>query len=60
MTLNGGALISEGKEEQNNLREELKTVLDEMVYGKLAEGDAAMQNNISEVVKHIPIGIYVG
>jgi len=60
VTLNGGALISEGKEEQNNLREELKTVLDEMVYGKLAEGDAAMQNNISEVVKHIPIGIYVG
>ena len=60
VTLNGSALLSEGKEEQSALREELKTVLDEMVYGKLAEGDAAMQGNISEVVKHIPIGIYVG
>lgn len=60
VTLNGSALLSEGKEEQSALREELKTVLDEMVYGKLAEGDAAMQSSVSDVVKHIPIGIYVG
>lgn len=60
VTLNGPALISEAKEEQNNLREELKTVLDEMAYGALAEGDAAMQNSLSEVVNKIPTGIYVG
>tara|TARA_R100000995_G_scaffold80759_4_gene52891 strand:+ start:267 stop:1523 length:1257 start_codon:yes stop_codon:yes gene_type:complete len=60
VTLNGSALISEAKEEQNALRDELKTVLDEMAYGALVEGDAAMQNNLSEVVKHIPTGIYVG
>lgn len=60
VTLNGPALISEAKEEQNALRDELKTVLDEMAYGTLVEGDAAMQNNLSEVVKHIPTGIYVG
>jgi hypothetical protein len=60
VTLNGPALISEAKEEQNNLREELKTVLDEMAYGALAEGDAAMQNNLQEVVNKIPMGIYVG
>jgi hypothetical protein len=60
ITLNGGALISEAKEEQNSLREELKTVLDEMVYGKLAEGDAQIQASVSEIVKHIPNGIYVG
>ena len=60
VTLNGSALISEAKEEQNTLREELKTVLDEMVYGKLAEGDAAMQESINTVFKTIPHGIYVG
>ena len=60
VTLNGSALISEGKEEQAALRDELKTVLDEMAYGALAEGDAAMQNSIAEVVNKIPTGIYVG
>ncbi len=60
INLNGSALISEAKEEQNSLREELKTVLDELVYGKLAEGDAQLQNSLEEVVKHIPNGIYVG
>ena len=48
------------KEEQNSLREELKAVLDEMVYGKLAEGDAALSKNITEVMSSIPHGIYVG
>ena len=60
VTLNGPALISEAKDEQNALRDELKTVLDELVYGKLAEGDAAMQESINGVVKNIPHGIYVG
>ena len=48
------------KEEQNALRDELKTVLDEMAYGALAEGDAQMMNNLQEVVGKIPMGIYVG
>ena len=60
VTLNGSALISEAKDEQNSLREELKAVLDELVYGKLAEGDAQLQASVSEVIKHIPNGIYVG
>jgi hypothetical protein len=60
VTLNGPALVSEAKEEQSSLREELKTVLDELVYGKLAEGDAQMQKNITEVMAAIPYGIYVG
>lgn len=60
ITLNGPALISEAKEEQSALRDELKTVLDEMVYGKLAEGDAALQNSLQDTVSKIPNGIYVG
>lgn len=60
VTLNGPALVSEAKEEQNSLREELKTVLDEMVYAALAEKDSAFQNSLGEVVAKIPTGIYVG
>jgi len=60
VTLNGPALISEAKEEQSALREELKSVLDELVYGKLAEGDAALQASVNETLKTIPHGIYVG
>ena len=60
VTLNGPALISEAKEEQTSLRDELKAVLDELVYGKLAEGDAALQESINSVFKNIPHGIYVG
>ena len=60
VTLNGSALISESKEEQSSLREELKAVLDELVYGKLAEGDAALQASVNETLAKIPHGIYVG
>jgi hypothetical protein len=60
VTLNGPSLISESKDEQQSLREELKTVLDEMVYGELAKGDAELQNNINDVIGKIPRGIYVG
>jgi hypothetical protein len=60
VTLNGPALISEAKEEQSALRDELKAVLDELVYGKLAEGDAAMQDSVNSIFKNIPHGIYVG
>jgi hypothetical protein len=60
ITLNGPALVSEAKEEQTALRDELKTVLDEMVYGKLAEGDSALQASVNETLAKIPHGIYVG
>jgi len=58
--LNGPALISEAKEEQSSLRDELKSVLDELVYGKLAEGDAQLQENVNNALSKIPYGIYVG
>lgn len=60
VTLNGPALVSESKEEQASLRDELKAVLDEMVYAALAEKDAQLQNSLGEVVNKIPTGIYVG
>jgi hypothetical protein len=58
--LNGTALITEGKEEQDKLREELKTLLDELTYAKLAERDAAVADSANKVMLTIPHGVYTG
>ena len=60
VTLNGDALITQGKEEQDKLREELKTLLDELTYHKLAEDDAALVDSSNKVMQQIPFGIFVG
>ena len=60
LTLNAAELLSQAKDEQNALRDELKTVLDEMVYQALAEKDAAMAGNINELKKQAPLPIFQG
>ena len=60
VTLNHSELLSQAKEEQEKLREELKTVLDEMVYHKLAEQEASIAENVNKTNATIPGGIYVG
>jgi len=60
ISMNGDALISAGKEEQTALRDELKTVLDELTYGKLMEGDAETVENSNKVMGHVPMLIYSG
>jgi len=60
VTLNASDLTSQAKEEQEKLREELKTVLAEMTYAKIAEEEASMVKSANEVLKTIPYGVYVG
>ena len=60
VTLNGPALISEAKTEQNALRDELKTTLAEMTYAKLSEKDATMSENTEKVLDKVPNYIFVG
>tara|TARA_R100000005_G_scaffold95864_1_gene79221 strand:- start:448 stop:1707 length:1260 start_codon:yes stop_codon:yes gene_type:complete len=60
VTLNGTALISEAKTEQDKLREELKTTLADMTYNKLAEKDATMSDNAEKVLDKVPNYIFVG
>ena len=60
VTLNHSELLSQAKEEQEKLREELKTVLDELVYAKLAEQEAAKVEAAMKTQQHIPITIFVG
>lgn len=60
VSLNGGDLISQGKEEQTALRDELKTVLDELTYGELMNGDASMVESSNKIQEHVPMLIYSG
>ena len=60
VNLNGTALITEGKDEQEKLREELKTTLAELTYPKLAEQDAGLLENTEKVLQKVPYNIYVG
>jgi len=60
VTLNASDLLSQAKDEQSALKEELKTVLDEMTYKALAEKDAAMIAAIDTVQQEIPMLIYQG
>jgi len=54
VNLNGTALITEGQQEQEKLREELKTTLDELTYAKLAEKDAAIVDSVTKVQQGMP------
>ena len=58
--LNGGDLISQGKEEQDKLREELKSVLDELTYGELMSGDADTVEASNKIQQNVPMLIYSG
>ena len=60
VTLNGPALISEGREEQDKLREELKTMLDELTYSSLVASDAEVVENSSKINTYVPNYIFVG
>ena len=60
VTLNGPALVTEAKAEQTALRDELKTVLDELTYEKLAEKDSNISDSSQNVLKNIPPSLYVG
>ena len=59
-TLNGPALITSAKEEQQALRDELKTVLDELTYAKLSEQQAGISETTETLLSKIPLAIYPG
>jgi hypothetical protein len=61
VTLNADALITQAKEEQSALRDELKATLDEMTYKQIVEDTAAISENTLTINKDIPVlSIYAG
>ena len=60
VSLNASDLLSQAKEEQTALRDELKTILDEMTYPKLVASDKEMTENAKGIISDVPTGIFVG
>jgi len=60
VTLNASDLLSQAKDEQNSLREELKTQLAEMTYQKLTESDKSIIDNTATILERAPLKIFVG
>ena len=60
VTLNGSDLISQAREEQQNLKTELKELLDSLTYGALADGDAEIVEATSKVFQQVPHPIFIG
>ena len=60
VSLNASDLLSQAKDEQTALRDELKTILDEMTYPKLVASDKEMADNAKGIMTDVPNGIYVG
>jgi hypothetical protein len=60
VNLNGKDLVTEGKAEQKELREELTKVLDELTYQKITEIQSDIAKNTTEVARAFPYFVYVG
>ena len=60
VTLNHGELMTQAKDEQKTLKEELKTVLDEMTYKAIAEQEAAVLTAVDTAQQEVPLLIYHG
>jgi len=60
VTLNGPALLSQAQAEQEKLKENLKTILDELTYSKLMIEDATMMDAVNNIQKRIPLKVFVG
>ena len=60
VTLNHAELLSQAKDEQKSLRDELKQILSELTYEKLVESDAKIQENTQKSLDKYPLAIFCG
>jgi hypothetical protein len=58
--LNADTLLSQAKEEMSALREEMKNILAEMTYDKLAEQTANIGENVQKTIDKVPMVIFTG
>lgn len=55
LSLNGGDLISQAREEQEKLRTSMVELLDSLTYSKLLEDEAGAATNLQTILKSIPV-----
>jgi hypothetical protein len=55
LTLNGGDLITQGREEKEKLVTQLREMLDTLTYDKLVETQASKIDNLQKILRAVPI-----
>ena len=55
LTLNGADLVSQAREDKNNLITQLKEMLETMTYDKLAETAALRAESVNKQLKFVPM-----
>ena len=60
ISLNASDLLSQAQAEQTALRDELKTILDELTYNKLLATDKEMIDSAKAIITETPLKIFVG
>ncbi len=59
LNLDGGELVSDARGEKDALRQEFRTILDELTYDKLTIRQTEMTEALERVLSRVPLGIYV-
>ena len=60
VNLNADALLTQSKEEQEKLRQELKEILDQLTYAEIAKTDAEKVEAVENIQKKVPMSIFQG
>lgn len=55
LTLNGGDLVTQGREDKEKLVTQLREMLETMTYDKLIEKEASAADNLTKVLNKVPI-----
>ena len=55
LTLNGTDLVSQGREDQTNLKTKLAEMLETLTYSAILEDEATASENLTRILKNIPI-----
>ena len=55
LTLNGDDLVSQGREDKEALKTKLTEMLESLTYGKMLEDEAGASENLTRILKNIPI-----
>lgn len=55
LQLNGSDLLSQGRDDKDNLKTKLTEMLEELTYSKMLEDEAGASENLTRILKGIPI-----
>jgi hypothetical protein len=55
LTLNGSDLVTQGREDKENLKTKIMEMLEELTYSKMLEDEAAASENLTTILRNIPV-----